>query len=72
MTCANASRPPTRTSRPNVVSAAVLKAQRQGDPEGGIPSGSLEFLGGETGVVTIDIGLEYFRLMSSIVSFVSW
>src|SRR3569623_1247739 len=43
----------------------------QNDPEGGIPSGSLEVLGGLTKPYVILIGTKFFRLMLCFVSFVS-
>jgi hypothetical protein len=54
-------------------------AQTQSDPEGGIPTGSLEVLGRLKTEVSVcwrsmveDVAAKFFRLMSSIVSFVSW
>jgi hypothetical protein len=43
----------------------------QNDPEGGIPSGSLEVLGGLTKPYVIFIGGKFFRLMLCFVSIVS-
>jgi hypothetical protein len=54
-------------------------AQTQSDPEGGIPTGSLEALGRLKTEVSVrwrsmieGVAGKFFRLMSSIVSFVSW
>lgn len=46
-------------------------AQIQSDPEGGIPSGSLEVLGGLTKPYVSFIGTKFFRLMLWFVSIVS-
>lgn len=43
----------------------------ENDPEGGIPSGSLEALGGLTKPYVIFIGTKFFRLMLRFVSIVS-
>ena len=45
--------------------------QTQNDPEGGIPSGSLEVLGGLTKPYVSFIGGKFFRLMLCFVSIVS-
>lgn len=45
--------------------------QIQSDPEGGIPSGSLEVLGGLTKPYVSFIGTKFFRLMLWFVSIVS-
>lgn len=45
--------------------------QIQSDPEGGIPSGSLEVLGGLTKLYVSFIGTKFFRLMLWFVSIVS-
>src|SRR3954453_21429019 len=45
--------------------------QTQNDPEGGIPSGSLEVLGGLTKTYVSFIGGKFFRLMLCFVSIVS-
>jgi hypothetical protein len=59
-------------------SHGFAKARKQSDPEGGIPSGPLEVLGrsknqfsGRWSFVIVGVTGEFFRVMSSIVSFVS-
>ena len=51
--------------------AAAVHPQIQNDPEGGIPSGSLEVLGGLTKPYVSFIGGKFFRLMLCFVSIVS-
>ena len=54
-----------------VTGETLTQPQIQNDPEGGIPSGSLEVLGGLTKPYVIFIGTKFFRLMLWFVSFVS-
>ena len=54
-----------------LVTGETPNPQIQNDPEGGIPSGSLEVLGGLTKPYVIFIGTKFFRLMLWFVSFVS-
>ena len=54
-----------------LVTGGDTHPQIQNDPEGGIPSGSLEVLGGLTKPYVIFIGTKFFRLMLWFVSIVS-